>query len=315
MQATEQTRVEKELEPQLENLQLLVKKYQPGIISALARYLNFAGTPEKAVELLTLALDQWPEEEELYEQLAFLAFQSGRTSDVEKNLQEAQVLLGEAPFVYSSLGKLCFLKKEFGLARELLGKSLQLNPGDGVSLFFSALASLAVLCQEERADLSKLPELRSAEKELQRAKELSPEMATDDFLEGLELLSQNNYAEACKYLQKSLSAYLKRKLEFTGFHQLFFSFYLEPEKFDLKDLKEYIQEQQRKLSLPMSSEKEFNQLGCCYVLFFISLVRSSEEQLEKALILDPDFEGARKTLDLLEKIRNQMLSLIDSLRF
>jgi len=65
----------------------------------------------------------------------------------------------------------------------------------------------------------------------------------------------------------------------------------------------------------LSSEKELNYLGCCYILFFINLVKSSEEQLEKALVLDPEFEEAKEALRFLEKMKSKMLPLIDSLRF
>jgi len=45
------------------------------------------------------------------------------------------------------------------------------------------------------------------------------------------------------------------------------------------------------------------------------LVKSSEEQLEKALVLDPEFEGAKEALRFLKKMKSEMLPLIDSLRF
>ena len=315
MLTSEQIRVDKGLKQGMDNLQLLVEKYQLSMISALALYFNSEGTPEKGVDLLISALGKWPEEPELYEELVLLAIKSGETAEAEKNLLEAQILLPEAPFVYSSLGKLYFLKREFTSAREQLGKSIQLNPEDGVNLLFSALSSLAILCEDERINLSELPEIQQIEKDLQKLKELNPEIVTDDLLKGKELLAQNNYTEAFKYLGKSLNGYLNKKMEFTRFHQLFFSFYMEPEKFDLEDLKKYIQELEKKLSLSMSSEKEFNRLGCCYILFFINLVKSSEEQLEKALVLDPEFEEAKKALGFLQKMRNDMLPLIDSLRF
>ncbi len=315
MLTSEQIRVDKGLKQEMDNLQLLVEKYQLSMISSLALYFNSAGTPEKGVDLLISALGKWPEEPELYEELVFLAIQSGKTAEAEKNLLEAQILLPEAPFVYSSLGKLYFLKREFTSAREQLGKSIQLNPEDGVNLLFSALTSLAILCEDERISLSELPEPQQIEKDLQKSKELNPEIVTDDFLKGKELLAQNKYKEAFKYLEKSLNSYLNKKIEFARFHQLFFSFYMEPEKFDLEELKKYIQELEKKLSLSLSSEKELNHLGCCYILFFINLVKSSEEQLEKALILDPEFEGAKKALGFLQKMRNDMLPLIDSLRF
>jgi len=311
----EQTKIEKELKQEIKDLQLLVEKYQCSMISSLALYFNSEGTPEKGVDLLISALEKWPEEPELYEELVFLAVKSGKTAEAEKNLSEAQILLPEAPFVYSRLGKLYCLKKEFTPAREQLGKSIQLNPEDGVNLFFRALTCLAILCEDDRINLSELPELPQIEKDLQKLNELKPEIVTDDFLKGKELLAQNSYTEAFKYLEKSLNSYLNKKMEFTKFHQLFFSFYREPEKFDLEELKKYIQDLEKKSSLALSSEKELNHLGCCYVLFFINLVKSSEEQLEKALILDPEFEGAKKALGFLEKIRNDMLPLIDSLRF
>ncbi|MCJ7457906.1 MAG: hypothetical protein MUP17_02815 [candidate division Zixibacteria bacterium] len=315
MPTSEQIRIDKGLKQEMDNLQLLVEKYKLSMISTLALYFNSAGKPEKGVDLLISALEKWPEEPELYEELVLLAIKSGETAEAEKNLLEAQVLLPEAPFVYSSLGKLYFLKKEFISAREQLGKSIQLNPEDGVNLLFSALSSLAILCEDERINLSELPELPQIEKDLQKLKELNPETVTDDFLKGKELLAQNNYTEAFKYLGKSLNGYLNKKMEFTRFHQLFFSFYMEPEKFDLEDLKKYIQELEKKLSLSLSSEKELNYLGCCYILFFINLVKSSEEQLEKALVLDPEFEGAKEALRFLEKMKSEMLPLIDSLRF
>lgn len=311
MTIVEQTRVDKELKQEINDLWLLVQKYQPSMISALALYFNSVGRPEKGVDLLISALEKWPKEQELYEELVFLAIKSGKTAEAEKNLLEAQILLPEASFVFSSLGKLYFLKKEFASDRELLGRSMQLNSDDGISLFFSAMSNLATLCEDQRMNLSELPQI---EKDLQKSRELNPEIVTDDFLKGIELLGQNNYLEGFKYLEKCLQAYLGRKTEFTKFHQLFISFYMEPEKFDLEDLKKYILELEKKLSLSMSSEKEFNQLGCCYILFFINLVKSSEEQLEKALILDPEFKGVRKLLDFLEKMKTEMLLLIDSLR-
>src|SRR3989337_430844 len=294
MPTVEQTKIDKELKQEKEDLQLLLEKYQLSMISAL---------------------EKWPEEPELYEELVFFAIKSGKTAEAEKNLLEAQVLLPEAPFVYSSLGKLYFLKKALISARELLGKSIQLNPGDGVNLLFSALSSLAIQPEDKGINLSELPEIQQIEKDLQKLKELNPEVVTDDFLKGKELLAQNNYTEAFKYLEKSLNSYLNKKMEFTRFHQLFFSFYMEPEKFDLEDLKKYIRELEKKLSLSMPSEKEFNRLGCCYILFFINLVKSSEEQLEKALVLDPEFEGAKEALRFLNKMKSEMLPLIDSLRF
>ena len=315
MPTVEQTKIDKELKQEKEDLQLLLEKYQLSMISALALHFNSAGTPGKGVDLLISALEKWPEEPELYEELVFFAIKSGKTAEAEKNLLEAQVLLPEAPFVYSSLGKLYFLKKEFISARELLGKSIQLNPGDGVNLLFSALSSLAIQPEDKGINLSELPEIQQIEKDLQKLKELNPEVVTDDFLKGKELLAQNNYAEAFKYLEKSLNSYLNKKIDFTRFHQLFFSFYLEPEKFDLEDLKKYIQELEKKLILSLSSEKELNYLGCCYILFFINLVKSSEEQLEKALVLDPEFEGAKEALRFLKKMKSEMLPLIDSLRF
>jgi len=315
MSTVEQTKIEKGLKREIKDLQLLVEKYQLSMISALALYFNSAGKPEKGVDLLISALEKWPEEPELYEELVLLAIQSGETAEAEKNLLEAQILLPEAPFVYSSLGKLYFLKREFTSAREQLGKSIQLNPEDGVNLLFSALSSLAIQREDKGINLSELPEIQQIEKDLQKLKELNPEMVADDFLKGKELLAQNNYAEAFKYLEKSLNGYLNKKMEFTRFHQLFFSFYQEPEKFDLEDLKKYIQELEKKLSLSLSSEKELNYLGCCYILFFINLVKSSEEQLEKALVLDPEFQGAKEALKFLEKMKSEMLPLIDSLRF
>ncbi len=90
---------------------------------------------------------------------------------------------------------------------------------------------------------------------------------------------------------------------------------MEPENFDPEELKKYIQDLEKKSSLSISFEKELNRLGCCYILFFINLVKSSEEQLQKALILDPEFKGALKTLDSLEKMKTEMLLLVDSLRF
>jgi tetratricopeptide (TPR) repeat protein len=315
MPAIEQTRVDKELKPELNDFQLLVQRYQLSMISALASYFDSAGTPEKGVDLMISALEKWPEEPELYEKLVFLASKAGKTAEAEKNLLKAQILLSETPFVYSSLGKLYFLKREFSSAREQLGKSIQLNPEDGVNLFFSALSGLAILCEDKRTKVSELPEIQQIEKDLQKLIEFKPEMATDDFFKGKELLAQNNYTEAFEHLEKSLNSYLNNNAEFTRFHQFFFSFYMEPEKFDLDDLKKYIQELEKKLSLSMSSEKEFNQLGCCYILFFLNLVKSSEEQLERALILDSEFEGTRKAMVFLEKMKTEMLPLIDSLRF
>ncbi len=315
MPTAEQTRTDKGLKQEMDDLQRLVKKYQLNLILSFALYFDSGGKADKGVDLLTSALQKWPEEPELYEELVFLAARSGKIAVAEKNLQEAQILLPDAPFVHSSLGKLYFLKGEFVSAREKLGKSLQLNPEDGVNLLFSAINNLAILCQEERMNLSELPEVPQIEKDLQKSKELNPDIATDDFLEGKELLAQSNYAEAFKYLEKSLKCYLNKKLEFTRFHQLFFSFYMEPENFDPEELKKYIQDLEKKSSLSISFEKELNRLGCCYILFFINLVKSSEEQLQKALILDPEFKGALKTLDSLEKMKTEMLLLVDSLRF
>ena len=190
MATVEQTKIEKELKPEIKDLQSLMEKYQLSMISSLALYFNSAGKPEKGVDLLISALEKWPEEPELYEELVFLASKSGKTAEAEKNLLEAQILLPEAPFVYSSLGKLYFLKKEFISARELLRKSTQLNPEDGVNLPFSALNSLAILCEDERINSSELPELPQIEKDLQKSKELNPEIVTDDFLKGKELLAK-----------------------------------------------------------------------------------------------------------------------------
>ncbi|HVP35679.1 MAG TPA: hypothetical protein VMT04_01655 [Terriglobales bacterium] len=315
MPVIEQTKAVKESKPEIDDLKLLIGKYQLSMISSFTRYFDSAGKPDQGVDLLISALEKWPEEPELYEELVFLAGKSGKMAEAEKNLLDAQILLPEAPFVYSSLGKLYFLKKEFSSAREQLKKSIQLNPEDGVSLLFSALSCLANQREDKGTNLSESTEIQQLGKDLQKLNELNPELVTDDFLKGKELLSQNNYAEAFKYLEKGLNSYLNRKMEFSKFHQLFFSFHLEPEKFDLEDLKKYIQELEKKLSLSVPSEKDLNQLGCCYLLFFIKLVQSSEEQLEKALSLDPEFEGAKKAVALLEKMKTEMFTLINSLRF
>jgi len=315
MQTEEQLKVEKKFNQETKDSRLLVEKYPLSIISSLALYFNSKGTPEKAINLLVSALEKWPEEPELYDQLVFLANKAGKPKEAEEKLLEAQTFYPENPLVCGSLGKHYFLEKNFTSAKNLLEKSVMLNPEDGANHLFSALSSLAIQREDKGINLSELPELQQIEKDLQRSKELNPEIVTDDFLKGKELLTQNNYSEAFKYLEKSLNSYLNKKIEFTMFYQLFFSFYMEPEKFDLEKLKKFIQELEKKLSLSLSSEKELNHLGCCYILFFINLIKSSEEQLEKALILDPEFEGARKAMGFLEKMKTEMLPLIDSLRF
>ena len=315
MPTVEQTKIDKELKQEKEDLQLLLEKYKLSMISTLALYFNSAGKPEKGVDLLISALEKWPEEPELYEELVFFAIKSGKTAEAEKKLLEAQVLLPEAPFVYSSLGKLYFLKKEFISARELLGKSIQLNPGDGINLLFSTLSSLAVQREDKGINLSELPEIQQIEKDLQKLKELNPEVVTDDFLKGKELLAQNNYVEAFKYLEKSLNSYLDREIEFSRFHKLFSSLYLESGESDLGELKEYIYELEKKLKISLPSVKMLNRLGCAYLLFFINLVKSGEEQLEKALSLDPEFEAASKALGFLKSKKKGMVALLDSLKF
>jgi len=315
MQTAEQLKVEKKFEQETKDFRLLVEKYPLSIISSLALYFNSKGKPEKATNLLVSALEKWPEEPELCDQLVFLANKAGKPKEAEKKLLEAQTFFPENPLFCGSLGRHYFLEKNFTQAKDFLEKSIKLNPEDGVNHLFLALSRLKILCEQKGVNISELPELLQIDKEIQKSKELNPEIVTDDFLKGKELLAQNNYTEAFKYLGKSLNGYLNKKMEFTRFHQLFFSFYMEPEKFDLEDLKKYIQELEKKLSLSLSSEKELNYLGCCYILFFINLVKSSEEQLEKALVLDPEFEGAKEALRFLEKMKSEMLPLIDSLRF
>lgn len=315
MQTAEQLKVEKKFEQETKDFRLLVEKYPLSIISSLALYFNSKGKPEKATNLLVSALEKWPEEPELCDQLVFLANKAGKPKEAEKKLLEAQTFFPENPLFCGSLGRHYFLEKNFTQAKNLLEKSIQLNPEDGVNHLFLALSRLKILCEQKGVNISELPELLQIDKEIQKSKELSPEMVTDDFLKGQELLAQNNYPDAFKYLEKSLNSHLNKKTEFSRLQQLFFSFYFEPQEFDLQDLKKYIQELEKRLSLSLPSEKEFNHLGCSYILFFINLIQSSEEQLEKALVLDPEFEGAKKARGFLQKMRNGMLPLIDSLRF
>jgi len=47
----------------------------------------------------------------------------------------------------------------------------------------------------------------------------------------------------------------------------------------------------------------------------MSLVNSAEEQLKKALILDLEFERAKKTSGILERKKKEILSLIDTIKF
>jgi tetratricopeptide (TPR) repeat protein len=140
-------------------------------------------------------------------------------------------------------------------------------------------------------------------------------MIDDTLLKGEELLTQGNHSEAFKYLEKSLNSYLDREIEFSRFHKLFSSLYLESGESDLGELKEYIYELEKKLKISLPSVKMLNRLGCAYLLFFINLVKSGEEQLEKALSLDPEFEAASKALGFLKSKKKGMVALLDSLKF
>jgi len=314
MEILDQAKVKERLKPGSKEFQDLIAKYPLHIISLLALYFNFIGFPERGMSLLISALSKELKEWELYDKLVFLAIKAGKPAEAEKKLLEAQALFPDNPQVYGSLGKLYFLEKKFTPAKDLLGKSLKLNPEDGFSYLFLALSRLALFSEENRINCADFPEVSKTQEEVRKFKELNPELVADDFLEGENLLAQGNYTEAFEYFQENLNSYLNKKIELTRFHKLFFSFYFEPEGLDLEELKSYIYELERKLKYSSSSVEKFNHLGCSYLLFFINLVKSAEEQLRKALNLDPEFEAAQKSLGFLERKKKEILFLINSIK-
>ncbi len=315
MQNLDQITLKEKLKPGSKELKDDLENYPPSIISLLALNFNYEGFPEKGVSLLISALTKEPEKWELYDKLVILAIGAKKPAYAEKALLEAQALFPDNSQICGSLGKLCFLQRKFLPAEEFLEKSIKLNPEDGVNHLFLALSRLALFSEEDRIDSTEFPEFLKIEREVQKFKELNPEMIDDTLLKGEELLTQGNHSEAFKYLEKSLNSYLDREIEFSRFHKLFSSLYLESGESDLEELKEYIYELEKKLKISLPSVKMLNRLGCAYLLFFINLVKSGEEQLEKALSLDPEFEAASKALGFLKSKKKDIATLFDSLKF
>ncbi|HEX9912208.1 MAG TPA: hypothetical protein VGB01_03060 [candidate division Zixibacteria bacterium] len=315
MQNSDQMTLKEKLKPGSKELKIDLENYPPGIISLLALNFNSEGFPDKGVSFLISALTEEPERWELYDKLVILAVRAEKPAEAEKALLEAHALFPDNSQVCGSLGKLCFLQRKFLPAEEFLEKSIKLNPEDGVNHLFLALSRLALFSEEDRIDSAEFPEFLKIEREVQKFKELNPEMIDDALLKGEELLAQGNHSEAFKFLEKSLSNYLDKEMEFSRFHQLFCSLYLESGKSDLEELKKYIYELEKKLKISSPSAETLNHLGCAYLLFFINLIKSGEEQLEKALSLDPEFDAASKALDFLKHKKKGMAALLDSLKF
>jgi tetratricopeptide (TPR) repeat protein len=315
MQNPDQITLKEKSKPGSKELKIDLENYPTGIISLLALNFNGEGFPDKGFSLLISALREEPDRWELYDKLVILAVRAEKQAEAEKALLEAHALFPDSFQVCGSLGKLFFLQGKFLPAGEFLEKSIKLNPEDGVSHLFLALSRLGLFSEEDRTDSAEFPELLKIEREVQKFKELNPEMIDDALLRGEELLTQGNHSEAFKFLEKNLSNYLDKEIKLARFHQLFCSLHLESGESDLEKLKEYIQELEKKLKISSPPAETLNHLGCAYLLFFINLIKSGEEQLEKALSLDPEFEAASKALDCLKHQKKGMVALLNSLKF
>lgn len=315
MQNLDQIILKEKLKPGSNELKDLLENYSPSIISMLALNFNFEGFPEKGVSLLISVLAREPERWELYDKLVLLAIKAQSPACAERKLLEAQTLFPDNSQIWGSLGKLYFLERKYLQAEEYLEKSIKLKPEEGINHLFLALSRLALFSEEDRIDSAEFPEFIEIMKEIQQFKELNPEMIEDAILKGEELLRQSNHSEAFKYLERSLKGYLDKEMEFSRFHKLFSSFQLEPGGSSLEELKEYIYELEKKLKISLPSVEMLNRLGCAYLLFFLSLIKSGEEQLEKALSLDPEFEAASKALGFLKSKKKDIATLFDSLKF
>jgi len=315
MEILEQVKVTQRLEPGSKEFQDFIERYLPSVISLLALYFNYLGFPERGISLLVSALNKDSEEWELYDKLVFLAIKAEKPVEAEKKLSDAQALFPDNPQICGSSGKLYFMEKKFAQAKDFLEKSLKLNPEDGLNYLFLALSRLALFLEENRVNCADFPEASKTQEEVRKFKELNPELTGDDLLKGENLLAQASYSEAFEYFQKIVNSYSDSEIEFSSFHKTLFSFYFEPEKFDLEELKRQIYELEKELKHSSSSAQKLNHLGCFYLLFCMNLVNSAEEQLKKALILDPEFERAQKTSGLLERKKKEILSLIDTIKF
>lgn len=314
MENLEQIEIVERSELGSSEFQEIVKKHSPDFLYLLALFLNSQGSSERGISLLSTAMDVNPEEWELYDKLVFLSVKTGNQSQAENRLLKAQELFPDNSHILGSLGKLYFLENRFSQAKELLMKSIVLNSQEGINHFCLALCRLALFSEKGSEGETDSPDISKIKEELQRSKELNPELIEEDYLRGETLLAQGRYSEALEVFQECLNRHLDKKTEFTEFHKLLFRFQFEPEKFDLEDLKNHIYELEKGLRSFNSKEKS-NHLGILYLLFFIHLIKSSEEELKKALLLDPEFELAQKALEGLEGKKNEIFTSINALKF
>ena len=315
MELLEQVKIQNNKILDSEDFNILAESCSPEVLALLVLYYKYRGLEEKSFSLLLSGIRKARDKWELYDLLVSLSIEARKTDQAVKELLITHTSFPENPKILSNLGKLYYTENKYEQAKGYLIRSAELDSTDGINLFYLALNRIA-LHQEQGSDHdNSIPDISEIQQELKRFKELNPELVMDDFRKGEELLSQGSYKNALEFFHKVIQRHMKDKTGFSRFHKLLISFYFEPEKLDLEEVKNQIDELEEKIKSSSLSLERLNHLGCLYLIFFVSLVKSADEQLQQILILDAEFKTASKSKSLLDIKKKEIYNLMETVKF
>ena len=227
----------------------------------------------------------------------------GRILGIGKNYKEAKEYLSKAieieserPDYHFHLGKILFNAGETKEAGKSFSRALELNSDYAEAYFFHGLALLKefILLQDVDVDEERIILI---EVDLKNASILDEKFREKSYNEALKLLKKHSYNEALKQFLEFSTKFMEIEAhdvidEFTLFAKY------SKKKISLLTVDEYINNILALIEENSEYADLHNALGKAYILKVRALLNASSLQFQKALEINPEYEEAKRDLEL-----------------
>jgi len=218
--------------------------------------------------------------------LALILMSEKRYEEAEEEFKRAIELFPDAPAYYFHYGKLMLLTGNKEKAKELFEKARELNPEYGEAYFY-----LGILLLEDAPDRAAMY--------LKHAGLIDNRFQRDKYREGLERLENGDVKGALEIMKE-----IERELEPVDVHPLIDEFTIfakfSPYRNYLPTIDEIIDALETRLLEHPDSPELHNTLAKAYLVKIRALFNSAISHLQKAVELNPEYEEARKNLEIME---------------